>query len=240
MQSLGLGCLGLLATPGKSSLRDPTSFLALVWLPFPGGWALTPAPAHHSSQSLCPSVGPSQRPLLLRRHSFSAPHAEVSGLWDQLEPPWELRVMPSASEARPGEAGPCQGKRGRHRHRLGHPFWETPVLVGGGGAMDRAAAATQATGHCRWLPAARGHSQAVPPLRSSARPPGRVTRTESWEPVPRRPHVAASRRLCRVSRVRPQPRPAPTRCLRSAAHATRQAASFSTLFRGPSFPPAPG
>lgn len=39
--------------------------------------------------------------------------------------------MPSASEARPGEAGPCQGKRGRHCHRLGHPFWETPAVVAG-------------------------------------------------------------------------------------------------------------
>lgn len=56
--------------------------------------------------------------------------------------------MPSASEARPREAGPCQGKRGRHRHRLGHPFWETPVVGGGGGAVDRAAAAVQAAGHC--------------------------------------------------------------------------------------------
>ena len=44
MQSLGQGRLGLLATLGKSSLRDPASFLASAWLPFPGGWALTPAP----------------------------------------------------------------------------------------------------------------------------------------------------------------------------------------------------
>ena len=54
--------------------------------------------------------------------------------------------MPPSSEARPGEAGPCQGKRGRHRHCLGHPFWETPAVVAGRCGQDTAGGSWQPEG----------------------------------------------------------------------------------------------
>ena len=81
---------------------------------------------------------------------------------------------------------------------------------GGGGAVDRVAAVERvAPGSQRALA-----DRPSPPLVSLA--PRQGNRTKSWGLVPRHPHVAASRRFCRVSRARP-PWPAPARCLHSAA-----------------------
>ena len=105
----------------------------------------------------------------------------------------------------------------------------------GVGAVDRVAAV-------EWV--APGSQRALadrpsPPLVSLA--PRQGNRTESWGLVPCHPHVAASRRLCRVSRARPQPRhpwPAPARCLHSAATLPGRLLPSPPCSEPPSFPPA--
>lgn len=141
--------------------------------------------------------------------------------------------MPSASEARAGEAGPCQGQRGQHHHHPGHPFWEMPA-GGWGGSLW--------TGWQLWsgqLPAARGHAQTTPPLCSPARPPGRATGQSPGGRSPSPPCRCAQMPLQGQRGPAPASPAAPTRCLHSAARAARQAPSFSTLFRAPLFPSCP-
>lgn len=159
--------------PGEVQPERPSSFPCFGLATLPRRLGSDPG-----SQSLRPWVGPSQRPPLLRRHRFSAPHTEASGLWPQLEPPWELRVMPSASETRAGEAGPCQGQRRQHHHRPGHPFWETPAGGVGGLAVDRVAAVERAAPSSQRALA----DNPSPPLASSA--PRQGNRTEPWGLVP--------------------------------------------------------
>ena len=87
-----------------------------------------------------------------------------------------------------------------------------------------------------WLPAARGHSQTVPPLRSSAWPPGRATGLSpgGWSPVtPTSLHPDAS-----AGSAGPGPPGQLPPVSALSSYAVRQAASFSTLFRAPLFPPA--
>lgn len=210
--------------PGEVQPERPSSFPCFGLATLPRRLGSDPG-----SQSLRPWVGPSQRPPLLRRHRFSAPHTEASGLWPQLEPPWELRVMPSASEARAGEAGPCQGQRRQHHHRPGHPFWEMPAGRVGGLAVDRVAAVERAAPSSQRALA----DHPSPPLASST--PGRATGRSpgGWSPSP--PCRCAQMPLQRQRGPAPASQAAPTQRLHSAAHAARQAPFFSTLFRAPPF-----
>ncbi|XP_061263402.1 large ribosomal subunit protein uL23m isoform X1 [Bos javanicus] len=103
--------------------------------------------------------------------------------------------MPSASEARAGEAGPC-----RAEGTAPPPPWPSFLgdACGGGGGWVPWTGWQLWSG---WLPAARGHSQTVPPLRSSAWPPGRATGLSpgGWSPVtPTSLHPDASAGMTRV------------------------------------------